>query len=55
VLAESAEHPTLLNAVRVEPELGSPARGGLPATRARRMPTGWSITGHKRFATAPKG
>ncbi|MCU1686784.1 MAG: acyl-CoA dehydrogenase-related protein [Amycolatopsis sp.] len=55
VLAESAEHPTLLNAVRVEPELGSPARGGLPATRARRTSTGWSITGHKRFATGAEG
>jgi alkylation response protein AidB-like acyl-CoA dehydrogenase len=55
VLAESARRPTLLNAVRVEPELGSPARGGLPATVARRTADGWSITGHKRFATGAEG
>jgi len=55
VLAESAQRPTLLNAVRVEPELGSPARGGLPSTVARRTGTGWSITGHKRFATGAEG
>lgn len=55
VLAESAERPTLLNAVRVEPELGSPSRGGLPATLARRTASGWSITGHKRFATGAEG
>jgi len=55
VLAESARRPTLLNAVRVEPELGSPARGGLPATVARRTAEGWSITGHKRFATGAEG
>jgi len=30
VLHASAERPTLFNAARVEPELGSPARGGLP-------------------------
>jgi alkylation response protein AidB-like acyl-CoA dehydrogenase len=55
VLAESARRPTLLNAVRVEPELGSPARGGLPATVARRTAGGWSISGHKRFATGAEG
>ncbi|HEY2099334.1 MAG TPA: acyl-CoA dehydrogenase family protein [Pseudonocardia sp.] len=55
VLAESARRPTLLNAVRVEPELGSPARGGLPATVARRTATGWSVSGHKRFATGAEG
>jgi alkylation response protein AidB-like acyl-CoA dehydrogenase len=51
VLAESAERPTLINALRVEPELGTPARGGLPATTARRTATGWSLTGHKIFST----
>lgn len=55
VLAESARRPTLLNAVRVEPELGSPARGGLPSTVARRTAGGWSVTGHKRFATGAEG
>ena len=30
----------LINAFRVEPDLGTPLRGGLPATIARRTPTG---------------
>lgn len=41
----------LLNALRVEPELGTPARGGLPATVARRTAQGWSLSGHKIFCT----
>ena len=36
VIAESASRPVLINTLRVEPELGTPARGGLPATIARR-------------------
>lgn len=41
----------LVNALRVEPELGSPSRGGLPATTARRTAEGWRITGHKIYST----
>lgn len=42
----------LINALRVEPELGSPSRGGLPATVARRTEDGgWAISGRKRYAT----
>ncbi|MGC5221920.1 acyl-CoA dehydrogenase family protein [Micromonospora sp. DT81.3] len=55
ILRESAERPTLLNAVRAEPELGAPARGGLPATTARRTWDGWSVSGHKGFATGSEG
>ncbi|MGP4016942.1 acyl-CoA dehydrogenase family protein [Saccharopolyspora sp. 5N708] len=55
VLAASAHRPTLLNAARVEPELGSPARGGLPATTARRTATGWALSGTKRFVTGAEG
>ena len=51
VLAESADRPTLINSLRVEPELGTPARGGLPATVARRTADGWAVTGHKIFST----
>jgi alkylation response protein AidB-like acyl-CoA dehydrogenase len=51
VLAESADRPTLINALRVEPDLGTPARGGLPATTARRTADGWELTGHKIFST----
>lgn len=55
MLDQAKERPLLLNAARVEPELGSPARGGLPATVARRTGTGWSISGHKRFVTGAHG
>ncbi|MBY5454335.1 acyl-CoA/acyl-ACP dehydrogenase [Rhizobium leguminosarum] len=55
LLIQAKQHPLLLNAARVEPELGSPARGGLPATVARRTASGWSITGRKRFVTGAYG
>jgi alkylation response protein AidB-like acyl-CoA dehydrogenase len=48
---ESVEGVALINALRVEPELGSPARGGLPATIARRTGTGWRLTGRKIYST----
>ncbi len=48
---EAAREVSLINALRVEPELGSPARGGLPATVARRTADGWRITGHKVYST----
>lgn len=41
----------LLNALRVEPDLGTPARGGLPATTARRNAEGWRISGRKIYST----
>jgi alkylation response protein AidB-like acyl-CoA dehydrogenase len=47
--------PTLINTLRVEPDLGSPTRGGRPATIARRTATGWSLTGRKRFVTGAEG
>lgn len=55
LLSQAKQQPLLLNAARVEPELGSPARGGLPATRAHRTANGWSITGRKRFVTGAYG
>jgi alkylation response protein AidB-like acyl-CoA dehydrogenase len=51
VLAESAERATLINALRVEPDLGTPVRGGLPATVARRRGDHWELTGRKIFST----
>lgn len=48
---EAVEGGALVNALRVEPELGSPARGGLPATVARRMPEGWRVSGRKIYST----
>lgn len=41
----------LVNALRVEPELGTPARGGLPGTVARKVDGGWSLSGHKIYST----
>ncbi|MEE4543874.1 acyl-CoA dehydrogenase family protein [Streptomyces sp. V4-01] len=49
--ADSAERPVLVNALRVEPELGTPIRGGLPATVARRRGGHWELSGHKIFCT----
>lgn len=39
------------NNFRVEPDLGTPVRGGIPATLARKIDGGWSISGHKIFST----
>ncbi|MCW2930825.1 MAG: Acyl-CoA dehydrogenase type 2 protein [Actinomycetia bacterium] len=55
-VAESRDRPVLINALRVEPELGTPARGGLPATIARRTAGGgWAVTGRKTFSTGAEG
>lgn len=45
----------LINALRVEPDLGSPARGGLPDTIARRTAHGWRISGTKLYSTGSPG
>lgn len=45
----------LANNFRVEPELGTPVRGGMPETTARRVPGGWSISGRKSFSTGAPG
>jgi alkylation response protein AidB-like acyl-CoA dehydrogenase/predicted cupin superfamily sugar epimerase len=54
-LAESVAAPVLINALRVEPELGTPARGGLPKTTARRTEDGWAVSGRKIFSTGAVG
>ncbi|MFD1627690.1 acyl-CoA dehydrogenase family protein [Azospirillum griseum] len=41
----------LINILRVEPELGTPHRGGLPASVARKVPGGWRISGTKIYST----
>src|SRR5438270_8291991 len=48
---ETVDGVALINALRVEPELGSPARGGLPATIARKTETGWRLSGRKIYST----
>ncbi len=54
-VAEAAQRPVLINALRVEPELGTPARGGLPATVASPSGGRWSLSGHKIFSTGAEG
>ncbi|MFC1401503.1 MULTISPECIES: acyl-CoA dehydrogenase family protein [Streptacidiphilus] len=51
LLHESTTRPVLVNALRVEPELGSPVRGGLPRTVAVPRGDHWELTGHKIFST----
>ncbi|MFE4171319.1 acyl-CoA dehydrogenase family protein [Streptomyces sp. NPDC056909] len=55
LLDASATGPALVNALRVEPELGSPVRGGLPATTARRDGDRWLLTGRKIYSTGAVG
>lgn len=45
------EHGAIINSCATEPELGSPSRGGLPATRARWDGDGYRITGRKTFSS----
>lgn len=55
VALDAVNHGALLNALRVEPDLGSPSRGGLPATTARRTAEGWRISGRKIYSTGSHG
>ncbi len=41
----------LINALRVEPDLGTPARGGIPATRIKYTDGVWRLNGRKIFST----
>ncbi|TNC09876.1 acyl-CoA dehydrogenase [Methylobacterium terricola] len=51
-LQRAAVHEgAFVNALRVEPALGSPARGGLPETVARATPGGWRVSGRKIYST----
>ena len=51
VQRDAVDEGALINVLRVEPELGSPTRGGLPATVARRTADGWALSGRKRYST----
>ncbi len=51
VFRSAVEQGALINSLRVEPELGSPARGGLPATVATRVGDRWRLRGHKLYTT----
>lgn len=52
---EAAEGRGLIGGLRVEPELGTPVRGGLPKTVARRTADGWAIAGEKIYSTGSTG
>lgn len=45
----------LIGTFRVEPELGTPVRGGLPKAVARRTADGWAISGEKIYSTGSTG
>ncbi len=49
--AECVSPGIFINSVHSEPEMGSPSRGGLPATRATLVDGGFVINGQKRWAT----
>ncbi|MNM19503.1 putative acyl-CoA dehydrogenase YdbM [compost metagenome] len=55
VARDAVANGALINAFRVEPELGTPARGGLPATVARRTAEGWRLSGRKIYSTGSYG
>jgi alkylation response protein AidB-like acyl-CoA dehydrogenase len=55
LLRRSETGPALANAIRAEPELGAPARGGLPRTTIERSAGGWVLNGHKAYATGGAG
>lgn len=52
---EAVEGRGLIGGLRVEPELGTPVRGGLPKTVARRTADGWAIAGEKIYSTGSTG
>jgi alkylation response protein AidB-like acyl-CoA dehydrogenase len=51
VCREIAADGALINAAASEPELGSPSRGGMPATSATPCGDGWRVSGHKLFVS----
>lgn len=55
VFRSAVQDGALINALRVEPEQGSPVRGGKPATIAIRSEGGWRISGHKLYSTGAPG
>jgi alkylation response protein AidB-like acyl-CoA dehydrogenase len=55
LLERSRNGPALANAIRAEPELGAPARGGLPRTTITRTADGWVLNGDKAYATGGTG
>lgn len=55
IAREAVAGSGLIGGLRVEPELGTPVRGGMPKTVARRTGDGWAITGTKIYSTGSTG
>nr|WP_273716840.1 acyl-CoA dehydrogenase [Alkalihalobacillus pseudalcaliphilus] len=51
VIQDVVENGALINAAQTEAATGSPTRGGMPATHARKEGDNWVINGHKTFTT----
>jgi alkylation response protein AidB-like acyl-CoA dehydrogenase len=51
VIEARTGHGALINSLASEPEMGSPSRGGLPATRAERVEGGFLLNGRKSFSS----
>ena len=51
LFASIRDEGALINALRVEPELGTPARGGRPATNVSLRDGVWRLNGRKIFST----
>lgn len=52
---ETASELCLIGGLRVEPELGTPVRGGMPKTEARLTDQGWLLSGTKIYSTGSTG
>ncbi|MBV8626722.1 MAG: acyl-CoA/acyl-ACP dehydrogenase [Paraburkholderia sp.] len=55
IARDAVERGALINSLRVEPELGSPSRGGLPATVGKREGDHWILNGRKLYSTGSPG
>ncbi|MGF6724280.1 alkylation response protein AidB-like acyl-CoA dehydrogenase [Paraburkholderia sp. GAS41] len=55
IARDAVERGALINSLRVEPELGSPSRGGLPATVGKREADHWRLNGRKLYSTGSPG
>ena len=55
IAREAATEVSLIGGLRVEPELGTPVRGGMPKTEAKRSVQGWLLSGSKIYATGSTG
>jgi len=54
-LARETTQGALIGGLRVEPALGTPVRGGMPETTARRNERGWLLSGTKIYSTGSTG